>query len=141
MKWKSRAGQNPHKEEQMSHEHTDHEANRKKQDVTIPHAPDGESSVEVNVADDRPEGDRVVNPNSKAKADLGVPYEQIPRPKNPGEAVAAIDVWARYLHNWGRRVDQEFHGLYLRLQAAGNPKPQAAGTATMHLDPPPEPFK
>lgn len=92
-------------------------------------------------ADKHPKGPRVKNPNSKDKADRGVPYERIRRPKDADDAVEAIDVWGRYLHQWGVRVDQEFHGLYWRLQAAGNPRPQAAGTATTHLDPPPEPFK
>lgn len=117
----------------MSHKPTNDEANLRKHDGSIPHGPHGgESSVKVDVVADHHPGAPVLNPNSKARADLGEPYERIPRPNNPREAVDAIDVWARYLHHWGVRVDQEFHGLYTKLQAAGTP--------TAHLDPPPEPF-
>ena len=72
------------------------------------------------------------NPNSKAQADLGEHYEQIKRPLKDADAIDAIDVWARYLVNWGNRVGNEFHDHYVKLRAAGAP--------TTHLDPPPEPF-
>lgn len=72
------------------------------------------------------------NPNSKARADLGEPYEQIPRPKDDADAIDAIDIWARYVHQWGARVGSEFHDHYVKLRAAAAP--------TSHLDPPPEPF-
>lgn len=127
----------------MSHQHTDDEANQEKQDVSIRHGTaGGESRVKVDVvADDHLHGAPVPNPNSRAKADLGEPYVQIPRPNNPRDAVDAINVWARYLHHWGVRVDHEFHDLYSKLKAAGTPTTHAAGTPTTHLDPPPEPFK
>lgn len=118
----------------MPHKTTDHEANRGKRNGSARRsAKGGESRIDFDVvAGDRPNGRRRRNPNSKAKADRGVPYERIRRPNDADEAIDAIDVWARYLHQWGVRVDHEFHGLYLRLQAAGTP--------TTHLDPPPEPF-
>jgi hypothetical protein len=93
-----------------------------KPDVNIPHPP---------VFGDQRQP--VTNPNSKSRADQGLPYEQITRPQNPNDAIDAINVWARYLHHWGRRIDNEFHAFYDRLRAAGTP--------TAHLDPPPEPFK
>lgn len=119
----------------MPHKPTDHEANRGKRNGSARRsAKGGETRIEREVVvADRPDGGRTPNPNSKAKADLGEAYERIPHPDDPRDAVDAIDVWARYLHQWGVRVDHEFHGLYLRLQAAGTP--------TSHLDPPPEPFK
>jgi hypothetical protein len=75
------------------------------------------------------------NPNSKAAADNGLPYMQIERPADPVDAIHAIDVWARYLHHWGVRVNQEFH----HMQAYANGI-TAAAVPTTHLDPPPEPF-
>jgi hypothetical protein len=93
-----------------------------KPDVNIPHHPV--------VGDQR---QPAWNPNSREKANQGLPYEQITRPQNPNDAIDAINVWARYLHHWGRRIDNEFHAFYDRLRAAGTP--------TAHLDPPPEPFK
>lgn len=101
-----------------------------KPDVNVPHHP---------VVGDQ--GQHAWNPNSKEKANKGLPYEQIPRPQNPNDAIDAIDVWGRYWHVWGDRVDREFHAFYDRLRAAGTPPKQAAGTPTAHLDPPPEPFK
>jgi len=75
------------------------------------------------------------NPNSKDAADKGLDYARIKRPDDALDAIHAIDVWARYLHHWGVRVHEEFHKVEARKGG-----PIAAGVATTHLDPPPEPF-
>jgi hypothetical protein len=74
------------------------------------------------------------NPNSKDAADRGFAYKRIERPDNPVDAIDAIDVWARYFHR-AVRVHNEFHKIEANTRNVA-----AAGVATTHLDPPPEPF-